>query len=179
MEFPQKTKNGTALWPSNSTAGIIYLFLDRGEGREQGTETSTCGCLSHAPYWRPGPQPRHVTWLGIKPVTFRFTGWHSVHWARAPSLYFCLRPWRDNNDFPIGLVHLSSLPSSHPQGPEVIWTSSPVYIHFGGLGVGIEFTIPHHPQSPRYTKVLKYQAVCLGIPRSAGLSPIVLMFANQ
>ena len=23
MEFPQKTKNGTALWPSNSTAGII------------------------------------------------------------------------------------------------------------------------------------------------------------
>ena len=23
MEFPQKTKNGTALWPGNSTAGII------------------------------------------------------------------------------------------------------------------------------------------------------------
>ena len=23
MEFPQKTKNGTALWPSNSTTGII------------------------------------------------------------------------------------------------------------------------------------------------------------
>ena len=23
MEFPQKTKNGTAFWPSNSTAGII------------------------------------------------------------------------------------------------------------------------------------------------------------
>ena len=23
MEFPQNTKNGTALWPSNSTAGII------------------------------------------------------------------------------------------------------------------------------------------------------------
>ena len=23
MEFPQKTKNGTALWPSNSAAGII------------------------------------------------------------------------------------------------------------------------------------------------------------
>ena len=22
MEFPQKTKNGTAFWPSNSTAGI-------------------------------------------------------------------------------------------------------------------------------------------------------------
>ena len=24
MEFPQKTKNGTAFWPSNSTAGIIF-----------------------------------------------------------------------------------------------------------------------------------------------------------
>ena len=23
MEFPQKTKNGTAFWPSDSTAGII------------------------------------------------------------------------------------------------------------------------------------------------------------
>ena len=23
MEFPQNTKNGTAFWPSNSTAGII------------------------------------------------------------------------------------------------------------------------------------------------------------
>ena len=23
MEFPQKTKNGTALWPSNSAAGIM------------------------------------------------------------------------------------------------------------------------------------------------------------
>ena len=23
MEFPQKTKNGTACWPSNSTAGVI------------------------------------------------------------------------------------------------------------------------------------------------------------
>ena len=23
MEFPQKTKNGTAFWPGNSTAGII------------------------------------------------------------------------------------------------------------------------------------------------------------
>ena len=23
MEFPEKTKNGTAFWPTNSTAGII------------------------------------------------------------------------------------------------------------------------------------------------------------
>ena len=39
---------------------FIYLFLDRGEGKERGREISMCGCLSHAPYWGSGPQPRHV-----------------------------------------------------------------------------------------------------------------------
>ena len=38
-------------------------------------------CLSHAPYWGPGPQPRPVPWLGIKLETLRFAGWHSIHWA--------------------------------------------------------------------------------------------------
>ena len=45
---------------------FIYLFLERGEGRERGRETSMCGCLLCAPYWGPGQQPRHVRWLGIK-----------------------------------------------------------------------------------------------------------------
>ena len=40
-----------------------------------------CGCLSHAPYWGPSPQPRHVPWLGIKPVTLQFTGRHSIQWV--------------------------------------------------------------------------------------------------
>ena len=26
----------------------------------RGREISVCGCLSHAPYWGPGPQPRYV-----------------------------------------------------------------------------------------------------------------------
>ena len=39
---------------------FIYLFLERGEGKEKGRETSMCGCLSRAPYWGPGLQPRHV-----------------------------------------------------------------------------------------------------------------------
>ena len=39
-----------------------------------------CGRLSCAPYRGPGPQPRHVPWLGIEPATLRFTGWHSIHW---------------------------------------------------------------------------------------------------
>ena len=40
---------------------FIYLSLERGKGRKKrGRETSVCGCLSHAPHWGPGPQPRHV-----------------------------------------------------------------------------------------------------------------------
>ena len=43
---------------------FIFYFLEfiyfRGEGRERGRETSMYGCLSCAPYWAPGPQPRHV-----------------------------------------------------------------------------------------------------------------------
>ena len=38
----------------------FYLFLDRGEGREKERETLMCGCLSSAPYWGPGLQPRNV-----------------------------------------------------------------------------------------------------------------------
>ena len=48
----------------------FYLFIFRKRGRE----ISMCGCLSRGPYWGPVPQPRHVPWLGIKPVTrFWFT----------------------------------------------------------------------------------------------------------
>ena len=41
---------------------FIYLFLDRGEGREKEMERkkSMRGCLLCAPHWGPGLQPRHV-----------------------------------------------------------------------------------------------------------------------
>ena len=57
------------------------LFISREGGRKKGKETSVCGCLLCAPYWGPGPQPRHVPWLVIEPVIFWFTGQHSIHWA--------------------------------------------------------------------------------------------------
>ena len=61
---------------------FIYLFLETGEGREKrGRETSIHDCLLCAPYWGPGPKPRHVPWLAIKPVTLRFTVLSSVHLA--------------------------------------------------------------------------------------------------
>ena len=64
---------------------IIYLLIFRKSGRKEGRETSI-GCPSHAPYWGPGPQPRHVPWLEIKPATLWFTGWYSIHWATPAGL---------------------------------------------------------------------------------------------
>ena len=49
-----------------------------------------CGCLSHTLNWVPGPQARQVPWLGIKPVTLRFSGWHSIHWATPARAIFYL-----------------------------------------------------------------------------------------
>ena len=41
---------------------FIYLFLERGEGREKKSEgnISVWFPLTHTPYRGPGPQPRHV-----------------------------------------------------------------------------------------------------------------------
>ena len=43
--------------------------------------SASCGCLLHTPNWGPGPQPKHMLWLGIKLMTVWFTGRHSIHWA--------------------------------------------------------------------------------------------------
>ena len=61
----------------------LFIFRKRGGEGKRGRETSMCGCLLHAPSWGPGRQPRHVPWLGIKPVTLWFAGRPSVHWATA------------------------------------------------------------------------------------------------
>ena len=39
-----------------------------------------CGCLECL-LLGPDPQPRHVPWLGIEPVTLWFAGCHSFHWT--------------------------------------------------------------------------------------------------
>ena len=73
-----------------------------------------CDCHSHAPYWGPGPQPRHVPWLGIKPVTFWFAGRHSIHRAtpaRAQHVAFCF------NKCQLGSCH-SQL--NVPSGPGLV-----------------------------------------------------------
>ena len=79
-------------------------------------------CLSHAPNWGPGPQPRHVPWLGIEPATFWFAGQHSIHWATPTTASFwnmnqismsfsCLK---DSKCFPFhSEENLSSPPDQH------------------------------------------------------------------
>ena len=72
---------------------IYFIFRERKGGRKRRRETSMCGCLSHTPYWGHGLQLRHVPWLGIKPATLWFAGWHSIHRptpARASSSHFLM-----------------------------------------------------------------------------------------
>ena len=66
---------------------FIYLFLDRGEGREKERE-------GNINVWLPLTRPviedlaRHVPWRGIELETLWFTGWRSIHWA-TPARAIC------------------------------------------------------------------------------------------
>ena len=73
-----------------------------------------CGCPSHAPYWGPGPQPRHVPWQGTEPVIVWFAGWHSIHWAIPARAYFIVYA---NTVVPIfpSLCPSTQTPHPHPQ----------------------------------------------------------------
>ena len=89
-----------------------------------------CGCLSQAPYWGPGPQPRHVLWLGIELVTLCFTGWYSIHWATPAREQLYISKWRFEHSLPehkaqsIRIICMCSLILSlkyeHPQGRDYI-----------------------------------------------------------
>ena len=61
---------------------FIYLFLEKeGKGERMRGRETYINCLSHAPSWGCGMQPRHVPRPGIKPVTFWFVRWYPTHWA--------------------------------------------------------------------------------------------------
>ena len=61
MYFPLKLFGPYSLTFVLFAITAYFPFLERGEGRrKRGRETSMCGCLSHAPHWGPGLQPRHV-----------------------------------------------------------------------------------------------------------------------
>ena len=66
---------------------FYFFILERGrEGEKEGekhqcTRETLIGCLSYAPSQGPGPQSRHVPWLGIELAIFRFAGQCPTHWA--------------------------------------------------------------------------------------------------
>ena len=87
---------------------ILFIYFQReGKGkRKRGRETSMCGCLSHTPYWGPGPQYRHVPSLGMEPATLWFAGQHSIHWAtpaRVRSYHFCVESIISKDQLPCSL----------------------------------------------------------------------------
>ena len=66
---------------------LIYLLLERREEREKETSLAY---LSQAPNLRPSLQPRHVTWLGIEPVTLLYG--RTLNWAMPVRAYFLIGP---------------------------------------------------------------------------------------
>ena len=63
---------------------FMYLFLERGEGRERKRERNIDARIarfSRAPSWGPGPHPRRMPWLGIQPATLQFAGQRSIRWT--------------------------------------------------------------------------------------------------
>ena len=61
---------------------ILFIFREGKGGRNRWKHQCVVASHHHPPLgaW-PGPQPRRVHWLGIEPVTLRFIGGHSIHWA--------------------------------------------------------------------------------------------------
>ena len=64
----------------------IYFFKDF-RGKEKEKERRMCGCLLCTLYWGHGLQPRHVPWLGIKPVTLWFTALAQSTELHQPELF--------------------------------------------------------------------------------------------
>ena len=50
----------------------MFSFREEKGARKRGREISMCGCLSCGPHCGLGPQPRHVSWLGIELATLWF-----------------------------------------------------------------------------------------------------------
>ena len=108
----------------------IYLFLDRGEGREYERERN----ISHLPLEcaRTGglnPQPRHAPWPGIEPVIFCFVGECSTDWAtsvRAICWLFLEREGRRKKKKSINVRCERNIDQVPPLNPQ------PRYVHWPG-----------------------------------------------
>ena len=104
----------------------LFIFREGKGGWKRERETSMCGCLPHTPYWGPGPQPRHVPWLGIELETLWLAGQHSIHWATPARANILKQMLNQNiNSSHHGKGHLS------PQGGDV-YMCSPLWCRTQG-----------------------------------------------
>ena len=75
-------------WEHTSFLNFYLFILEGGEGREKERERNSdvrekhwlAAFCTHSNQ-APKPPPRHVPWLGIKPVTFRLAGHCPINWA--------------------------------------------------------------------------------------------------
>ena len=66
------------MWDFFKKRFYVFIFRERGrKGKKEGEEHRYVREASTGP----GPQPRHVPCLGIKPVTFRLVGWTLTYWV--------------------------------------------------------------------------------------------------
>ena len=107
------------------------LFFSRERERKRGRETSMCGCLSCTPNWGHGPQPRHVPWLGIEPVTLWFLGQRSVHWLsfiKMGKIILVLPTFHNCYERYTGVRHVKTLwKTSNPIPVVINWKYTPKY----------------------------------------------------
>ena len=107
---------------------LLTLFRERereGERERNSNVPEIHGCLSYAPNYRPGPQPRHVPWLGIEPVTFQFAGQHSIHWAtpaRARTFFLIHILKEGALDFQINKIYFGPYLLSRRTGKLIHWS---------------------------------------------------------
>ena len=65
----------------NPLQNILFIFRKRGRKGEREGENINIWLPPMRPHQGPGPKPRQVACLGMKPATLWFAGWCSIHWA--------------------------------------------------------------------------------------------------
>ena len=116
------------------------LILERGERWERERERNidvreehwllaSCMC----PNWGINPQPRHVPWPGIKPMTFWFTGPHQPGWVLI-FFFLSIFYWLCYHSFP-NILPLIPLPPCPPQLSSIPLplSSCPWVVHISSL----------------------------------------------
>ena len=100
----------------------IYLFLDRGEGRERELEwnINVWLPLTYTPYWGTGMQPRNVPWLGIEPLGSQ-AGTQSTEAHQQNQLcFFITTSFPPSSPFPLPADNPPNYPHTYDSVPVLV-----------------------------------------------------------